>query len=204
MHIKSNKSIKRVSRQTKIITFAVAVLCLLVVIQYNPAVTGFLTEALGYPAAISQNTATTTPDVLYIFGGHPISLDYKFKKVARFLNDTPHTRILVLSRPGITEYEPALGRNFTNNEWAIKKLVDYGINPDDIFFLEAPSGFLGTYSEATTLAAWLKKKKLHTVTACSSAWHGRRVMLTLSNTLSTNRTVFFCPQTSPWISHQKA
>ena len=64
--------------------------------------------------------------VAYVLGGTQESLSYKVKTVGRLYAEGTVGKILVLHRPGITEYSPTLGRNLSNDEWATGKLKEEG------------------------------------------------------------------------------
>ena len=106
--------------------------------------------------ADSYKGSNCTPDdcrrslqsVVYILGGTQDSLVLKFRTAIGLCGSGTAKKIMLLSTPAITEYDEILGRNLTNDEWALKELSGLGIACSHIEFIRAEDGFFGTLSEA--------------------------------------------------------
>jgi len=121
--------------------------------------------------------------VIYVLGGSPYSLRYRFRVAADLYSRGIAERIIVLSRPGITEYEMSLNRNLTNNEWSLKTLDGYGVEAGDVEFMRFDDGFFGTLGESKAVAALVRKRGVKTLILVSSLPHTRRVLLSFSKAL---------------------
>ena len=82
--------------------------------------------------------------VAYVLGGTQDSLSFKWKTVARLYAERKVRNILILHKPGITEYSPVLGRNLTNDEWAIGKLKEEGVAAEAVEFVSVPPAIFDT------------------------------------------------------------
>lgn len=127
-------------------------------------------------------------DVIYVLGGGQPSLEKRFPVAAALYKDQIARRVLILSRPGITEYSTALGRNLTNDEWAYGKLNELGISRSDIETVPAEKGFFGTLSEAAALSSLVKGRGYKTLILVTSDYHTKRVWKSFS-TLMKNMDV---------------
>jgi hypothetical protein len=58
-------------------------------------------------------------DAAYILGGDQTSLKAKYKAMSNIYKQGNCNTIIILSRSGITEYNPSFGRNLANNEWSL-------------------------------------------------------------------------------------
>ena len=121
--------------------------------------------------------------IIYVLGGGQQSLESRFKKAAVLYRNGAAGRVLIMSRPGITEYSSQLGRNLTNDEWAIGKLKDLGIHRDDIEFVSIPEDFWGTYNEAKAISGLTIKRGYRYLLLVSSPYHTRRVWESFSKML---------------------
>jgi uncharacterized SAM-binding protein YcdF (DUF218 family) len=84
-------------------------------------------------------------------------------------------KILILSRSGITAYSPQLGRNLTNNEWAVKKLESFGVPEAAIEPVKVEDRFFGTFSEAEGISGLVLNRGYKTLVLVSSQYHTMRV-----------------------------
>ena len=119
--------------------------------------------------------------VAYILGGTQDSLSYKWKTVGRLYAEGTVGKILVLHRPGITEYSPAIGRNFTNDEWAIGKLKEEGVAVDAVEFVSVPPAAFDTFAEARVISAHARSRRVKRLVLISSTHHTKRVWLSFSH-----------------------
>ena len=86
-------------------------------------------------------------NLIYVLGGNQNSLNHRFKTAANLYHKGATGKILILSRQGITEYDLLLKRNLTNNEWAISKLIELGVEKEDIEAVQIEEGFLAPYQK---------------------------------------------------------
>ncbi|MBE0568673.1 MAG: YdcF family protein [Deltaproteobacteria bacterium] len=117
----------------------------------------------------------------YILGGTQESLSYKVKTVGRLYAEGTVGNILILHRPGITEYSPALGRNFTNDEWATGKLKEEGVAVENLEFVPVPPATFDTFAEARAISDLARARKVKRLVLVSSTHHTKRVWLSFSH-----------------------
>jgi uncharacterized SAM-binding protein YcdF (DUF218 family) len=127
-------------------------------------------------------------DVIYVLGGGQSSLEKRFPIAASLYKDQIARRVLILSRPGITEYSADLGRNLTNDEWAYGKLSELGISRSDIESVPVEKSFFGTLSEAAAISNMVKRRGYKTLILVTSDYHTQRVWKAFS-TLMENKDV---------------
>ncbi len=125
-------------------------------------------------------------DVVYILGGNQKSLQFKAKTVSELFHNGICKRIWVLSSSGITEYNPSLGRNWTNDEWTIMRLGKYGIPKEDIELIKVDEGFFGTYSEAKDVSNLIIERGHNSVLLIAQPYHTRRVRTCFNKTLGSH------------------
>lgn len=118
--------------------------------------------------------------VAYVPGGTQDSLSYKWKTVGRLYAEGTVGKILILHRPGITEYSPALGRNLTNDEWATGKLKEEGVGAETLEFVPVPAASFGTFAEARVISDLARSRRVKRLVLVSSAHHTKRVWLSFS------------------------
>jgi hypothetical protein len=119
-------------------------------------------------------------DAVYILGGCQSSLEEKFKE---YYHNGICKRILILSRPGITEYSGPLGRNLTNNEWAVLKLKKLGVSEKNIEPIDIGQGFFGTLTEAKSISMLIKKRGYKSLMLITSPYHTKRVKVSFTSML---------------------
>lgn len=119
--------------------------------------------------------------VIYVLGGTRDSLVLKFRTAIGLCGSETANKIMLLSTPGITEFDEVLGRNLTNDEWALKEL--YGLDKADreIELIRVQEYFFGTLSEAVAVKAAVSSIGIRCLTLVCSAYHSRRVQVTFSN-----------------------
>ncbi len=125
------------------------------------------------PAPGAQLSSKRT--FIYVLGGRPDRLSHRFRKASILYKQGLSRKILILSRPGITEYSPSLGRNLTNNEWAVRELVKFDVEKGDIEIVRIPEGFFGTLSESGQVPDLVRKMGGNRLILVTSAFHTLRV-----------------------------
>jgi vancomycin permeability regulator SanA len=113
--------------------------------------------------------------VIYVLGGSQKSLKRRLKTAAELYHKGEARNILILSRPGITEYDPLLGRNLTNDEWSVKRLEAHGVQKENIEPLSLKHGFFGTLAEAQGVSQEIMSKGYDVLILVSSSYHTARV-----------------------------
>lgn len=130
--------------------------------------------------------ADRSPDpsdtIIYVLGGSEKSLVARLGTAARLYRAGRARQILFCAAPGITRFEPALGRNLTNAEWVLRQLQTLGVAPDraDQLAVQQPAWF-GTRSEADALAHRTGELGCRTVILVTSAFHGARTWRTFTD-----------------------
>ena len=142
------------------------------------------------PAGIS-NEKVKTSTLIYVLGGNQDSLLSRFRKAASLYQQGFAKRILILSRPGITEFSQELGRNYTNDEWAIRELERLNVKKGDIEPVSVQSSFFGTLSEAKDITNIAREKKCNRLILVTSDYHTRRVFASFSRYASENFLEFY-------------
>lgn len=127
------------------------------------------------------NGLTDISLVAYVLGGTQDSLIYKWRTVGRLYAEGTVRKILVLHRPGITEYNPVLGRNLTNDEWATGKLKEEGVPVENVEFIPVPPASFDTLAEARVISALARKRGVKHLVLISSRHHTKRVWLSISH-----------------------
>jgi uncharacterized SAM-binding protein YcdF (DUF218 family) len=157
-------------------------------IQYNiflDSISGKLILEKPLPASISGKELKIKP-LIYVLGGNQDSLVNRFRKAASLYHKGFSKKILILSRPGITEFSPELGRNLTNNEWAIRELERLNVRKEDIEPVSVQKKGFGTLSEAKDLSDIVRKKGCNRLILVTSDYHTRRVLNTFLKYMSDN------------------
>jgi uncharacterized SAM-binding protein YcdF (DUF218 family) len=152
-----------------------------------PKIVGALEKYLVVEKHVSSKDSTKvseTTAVIYVLGGNQDSLTSRFREASNLYHQGLSNKILILSRPGITEFSPDLGRNMTNNEWAIRELEILHVNKQDIEPVSVEKSIFGTLSEAEALTKIVQRKGYKKLILVSSAYHTRRVLDTFSNIAS--------------------
>lgn len=126
---------------------------------------------------------TNVVDAIYVLGGFQSSLEFKFKTAATLYHDGICKRILILSRPGKTEYSSLLGRNLTNDEWAILKLEKLGIPTKNVEAICIKKGFFGTLTETKGISELVNKRGYKSIILISSPYHTHRVKISFEEFL---------------------
>lgn len=129
---------------------------------------------------------TKMVDAIYMLGGSQGSLEFKFKSVADFYHKGISRKIMILSRPGKTEYSSLLGRNLSNDEWAIWKLEELGIPKKSVESISIQKGFFGTLTEAKGISKIAKNRGYKSMLLISSSDHTHRVRISFKKFLKDN------------------
>lgn len=147
-------------------------------IQYDKflnSIAGELILEKHLPTSLSEKGLKIKP-LIYVLGGNQDSLVHRFRKAASLYHKGFSKKILILSRPGITEFSPELGRNLTNNEWAIRELERFNVRKEDIEPVSVQNKAFGTLSEAKDLSDIVRKKGCNRLILVTSDYHTRRVL----------------------------
>ena len=129
------------------------------------------------PEGIYEHNFKISP-LIYVLGGNQDSMVKRFQKAASLYHKGFSKKILILSRPGITEFSPELGRNLTNNEWAIRELEKLHVRKEDIEPVSVEKKAFGTLSEAKDLSGIVRKRGCNRLILVTSDYHTRRVLHT--------------------------
>ena len=145
--------------------------------KYLDSIAGKLILEKPLPESISEKELKIKP-MIYVLGGNQDSLVNRFRKAASLYHKGFSKKILILSRPGITEFSPELGRNLTNNEWAIRELERLNVKKEDIEPVSVQKKGFGTLSEAKDLSDIARKKGCNRLILVTSDYHTKRVLHT--------------------------
>lgn len=143
----------------------------------------------GMTTAEDVITAGSAFDMVYILGGSQASLQEKYARLASLYRQIDCGRILILDRPGVTEYSGEAGRNLTNNEWSFMQLERFGIKRQDVDLLSIHEGYFGTLSEARAVTALMKERGYRTALLITAPHHTARVKRSFDRMISRNGRV---------------
>ncbi|TFH32611.1 MAG: hypothetical protein E4G97_02215 [Deltaproteobacteria bacterium] len=157
----------------------------------DPLVRGFenrlisyLRKGIVFEHHLHRDSSGRLPDAsssVYILGGRQDSLRYKCETVGRLYAEGAAREVLVLHRPGITEYRPALGRNLTNDEWVAEKLKEEGVPARNVEFVPVPPSSFDTFAEARVITDLARSRRVKRLVLVSSTHHTKRVWLSFSH-----------------------
>lgn len=122
-------------------------------------------------------------DIVYVLGGSQQSLQKKYARLGSLYRKIEYKKILILDRPGITEYNKDIGRNLTNNEWSFMQLERWGIRKQSVGLVSIHKGYFGTLSEARTVTALMKENGYRTALLVTAPYHTARVKRSFSRML---------------------
>lgn len=114
-------------------------------------------------------------DAVYILGGNQESLKAKYMKVASLYIEGCCKEIIILSRPGITEYNKSMRRNLTNDEWSLMILEGLSVSEKDVRTMAVEPGFFGTYTEAKQISKMAEENGWKSLLLITSPHHTKRV-----------------------------
>ena len=134
---------------------------------------------------------TNVVDAIYLLGGSQNSLEFKFKRAADLYHDGICKRILILHRPGKTEYSSLLRRNLTNDEWAILKLEELGIPKKNVEPISMKKGFFGTLTEAKGISRLIRERRYKSIALITSPYHTHRVKISFEEFLKDNGVTLY-------------
>ncbi len=140
---------------------------------------------------IDPQPSTNIVDAIYILGGSQCSLKSKFKTTAELYHKGISKKIMILSRQGKTEYSTLLGRNLTNDEWAIWKLEELGIPKNSVEPISIPKGFFGTLTEAKSISELAISRGYRSILLISSPDHTHRIKISFENFLKDHNVTFY-------------
>jgi hypothetical protein len=144
---------------------------------------GFLKSKQVMEKSINTNLSSNDASrgtYIYVLGGNQESLIHRFRKASTLYHHGIPNKILILSRPGITEYSPDLGRNLTNVQWAIRELEKLNVRKGDIEPVFVSIGLLETLNEAIDLLDIAGRKRCERLVLVTSGHHTRRAYDTFS------------------------
>jgi len=142
-----------------------------------------LTERLSHERPLAKGLEAFPADSLnafYVLGGNQDSLKLKIKEVGRLYAEGKARKIFFLHRPGITEYAPKLGRNYTNDEWATEYLKREGISVEDLEFVVVPPAFFSTFAEARAVSSLAHSNGFRRLILITSRYHTARTWSSFS------------------------
>ena len=122
-----------------------------------------------------------SPLVAYVFGGTQDSMIFTLRTVGQLYAEGKVRNILILHRPGITEYSPELGRNLTNDEWAAGKLKEEGVAVENVEFIPVPPASFGTFAEARVISSLVRSRRVKHLILVTSRHHTERARLSFSH-----------------------
>ena len=131
------------------------------------------------PGALSASADSL--DAFYVLGGNQDDLKLKIKEVGRLYKVGGVRKIFFLDRPGITEFSPKLGRNYTNNEWATEHLKQEGVEDGNLEFVAASSAFFSTFDEALIISSLARSRGLRRLILVTSQHHTERTWRSFSH-----------------------
>jgi uncharacterized SAM-binding protein YcdF (DUF218 family) len=144
-------------------------------------------------AGISNKLTSEPGRIIYVLGGSQKSLSSRFQTAAELYRHGLCDKILFISNFGITEYNPVLERNLTNDEWALNKLVALGVNKIDIEAVSFHKGFFGTLTEAKGVADLAANRGYRYLILVTSQYHTARTWLSFSTVMKRqNVTLSIC------------
>ncbi|HZW36047.1 MAG TPA: YdcF family protein, partial [Candidatus Deferrimicrobiaceae bacterium] len=118
---------------------------------------------------------------VYILGGGQESLSCRLKTAGRLYKEGTVNKILTLHRPGITEYDRALGRNFTNDEWVTAKLKVEGVPGRHVEFITIPRSAFDTFGEARVISELSRARRVDRLVLVTSSHHTERAWISFSH-----------------------
>jgi hypothetical protein len=125
--------------------------------------------------SMDKPAENATFDAVYIFGGNQAALEPKFDIVSDLYARNRTDTVLILSRKGTTEYNPAYGRNLTNDEWSLINLKRRGVPQEDVQTVETDGGFFGTFAETRRVSELAREREYEAMALVSSPHHTRRI-----------------------------
>ena len=138
--------------------------------------------------------------IIYVMGGSQRSLKYRFQTAAELHHKGMGKKLLLLSEPGISEYDPQIGRNLTNDEWAVNKLVEFGVQKEDIELVILKKGHLGTFTEAEGISDIVLRRGYRSLILVTSSSHTMRTWLSFSEFLKDKNTALYIYASNDGIS----
>lgn len=138
-----------------------------------------LTRSEPVPIA-SYNSSFNSSSVIYVLGGAPRSLKYRFKTASDLYKSGVAKRILIDSQEMMMGYNPLIRRNLTFNEWAVEKLTALGVKKEDIESVPIENLFFGTFSEATSISNIALKRGYKSLILVTSSYHTLRTWASFS------------------------
>ena len=157
------------------VVFLLCIAGLIGLLHGSPFSDGLVRHLRGMTTAEDIVPAGSFFDVVYVLGGSQSSLREKYARLDYLCRTIRYKTILILDRPGITEYSSRMGRNLTNNEWSLMHLERLGIERQDVELLSIREGYFGTLSEARAVTGWMKERGYRTALLVTAPHHTERV-----------------------------
>jgi len=152
-------------------------------IRLRHGIVGFQINRLVFEKQISTDNAAEIKEnktVLYVLGGNQRSLRQRYQKASELYHLGLSKKIMILSRPGITEFNPDLGRNLTNDEWSIRELRYLNVQKKDIELVSVNKEYFGTLREAMRVMDIIRERGGGRIILVTSSYHTRRAFLSFS------------------------
>jgi uncharacterized SAM-binding protein YcdF (DUF218 family) len=130
-------------------------------------------------------------EVMYVLGGTQRSLELKFDTAAILYHNGMSKKILILSRPGKTEYSRLLKRNLTNDEWDFLKLEQRNILKKDIEHIYLNKSYFGTFAEAKNVSYIVKERGFKSIILICAPYHSHRVRISFNKFLKNNNLLVY-------------
>lgn len=130
------------------------------------------------------------PTLIYVLGGSQESLKWRLPLAATLYHRVSGSRVMFMNVPEITEYSPALGRNYTHDEWVTRVMAEANVPATDIEFIAMPPGNFGTLGEARHISGLVNGRHHGRLILVTSAYHTRRVSIAFSRFLGDRRELY--------------
>jgi len=157
------------------VVFLLFIAGLIGLVPGSPFSDGLVRHLRGMTTAKDVIQAGISFDVVYVLGGSQSSLQEKYARLGSLCQTIQYKTILILDKPGITEYNAEAGRNLTNNEWSLMQLERRGIKRRNVELLSVHERYFGTLSEARAVTGWMKDRGYSTVLLITAPHHTARV-----------------------------
>jgi hypothetical protein len=149
-----------------------------------------------YSLLTPLNEIPDTIEVLYIPGGAPSVTASHIKSASIVFRNYTIKTLLFINDSRKNEYDPALFRNLTMNEWVIKKIKLYNIAAEKLDTVSIPDRFFGTLSEACYVTEYLQQHNHKHVLIHASPGHINRIVLSFNYYLKPKDIILFTSEST--------